>query len=106
MVHRLKTDATAFERVTRGAKKAEFRRDDRGFEVGDFMELDEYIDDAYTGRRFYVRISDRTVGYGIPDGFVMLSFDFVPAELGRDRFGEVAGFDRQGVYGAWAEVLA
>ena len=52
MTHHLKTWPEHFEPVHSGVKSFEFRADDRGFEVGDLLELEEWDPEteAYTGR--------------------------------------------------------
>lgn len=76
--HELKTWPDAFEAVWRGDKTAEFRRDDRGFAVGDSLWLREWVpsEARYTGRKV-VAIITHIAGsgrFGIPDGYCMLSF--------------------------------
>ena len=73
--HILKTWPESFDQVHRGEKTAEFRKNDRDFKVGDFLMLREWKPDAdeYTGRRLIANIGCITTGFGIPDGYVMLS---------------------------------
>lgn len=77
MIHELKTWPDPFEAVWMGSKKAEFRKDDRGFRVGDGLTLKEWVPESenYTGREIYACITDLRRGpqFGIPEGFVMLS---------------------------------
>lgn len=99
-VHRLKTLAVHFERVLDGSKTFELRRDDRGFEVGHLVELQEirpmrhgatnrraYPKEAetsflgslrYTGRQLVCVIThtlrpDEQSGDGLRRGYVILS---------------------------------
>ncbi len=78
-VHELKTWPMEFEAVMRRVKRAEFRRDDRGFDVGDWLRLREWdpIRQEYTGRDAHARVThivDGGVGgFGIPAGYVMMS---------------------------------
>ncbi len=81
--HDLKTWRDAFEAVRDGRKTFEFRRDDRGFCVGDTLELREWDPYHYTatGNGEYTRRALRaTVSYvlhggrfGIPEGYVVMS---------------------------------
>lgn len=65
MIHQLKTEHKYFEDVVSGIKKFEVRNNDRGFEVGDFLALNELseqpINDAgehgVTGRCCLVEVS-------------------------------------------------
>lgn len=86
--HRLKTWPAHFEPIAAGIKTAELRLDDRGFEVGDILRLEEYRPDtpemriggAYTGRVLDVRVTHilRDATY-LREGYVMLSFAAIPA---------------------------
>lgn len=80
ITHRLKTWDTVFEAVMNGTKRAEFRKNDRDFQVGDSLRLCEWEWDGlgggeYTGREC-VRLVTHVVcgpGFGIQEGFAMLS---------------------------------
>jgi hypothetical protein len=102
--HRLKTHESAFLEVRSGRKKAEFRRNDRDFMVGDVVYLDRWrpgyyrhgIGDggAYVNANGFaasgvgegdmdvivVRITHIQTGFGIPDGFCMFSFETIRAQ--------------------------
>ena len=58
-VHRLKSWPVLFQAICSGAKRHELRRNDREFEVGDLLELNEFDPDSgtYTGRVFTVRVT-------------------------------------------------
>lgn len=75
--HVLKTWPEPFAALWTGSKTAEFRRDDRGFQPGDRLELREYdpATETYRGRWIAATIGDIRRGdqYGIPDGYAMLS---------------------------------
>ena len=74
--HELKIVTGPFEEVKAGVKTAEFRRNDRGYQVGDWCLLREWLPESqtYTGRDILIRVTCITTGYGIPDGYAMLSF--------------------------------
>ena len=80
MTHSLKVWPEPFAALWRGDKTAEFRKDDRGYEVGDTLELREW--DPETGdygrgrRHVVVTVSDIRRGgqFAIPEGYAMLSF--------------------------------
>jgi hypothetical protein len=93
-VHELKSWPISFQAVKEGDKLAEFRRADRGFEVGDVLLLREYVpavadygeeakdyredEPGYTGETCLVQILH--IGAEcIPLGFVLLSV--VPVKL-------------------------
>jgi len=76
MKHELKTWPDPFNAVVRGIKTAEFRKDDRGFHVGDYLGLREWHPEkGYSGRCYTVEVSDLTTDsrFGIPEGYCMLS---------------------------------
>lgn len=82
VTHVLKTWPEPFQAVWDGRKTAEFRRNDRGFREGDYVELLEYDPKSkyFSGRKIMARITHVVGGpspFGIPDGFAMLSFALV-----------------------------
>lgn len=80
VTHALKTHPAPFAAILSGDKTCEFRRNDRDFQVGDTLRLEEYDPDAhpvdrYSGRYIVARISHvLSSGFGMPEGFAMLSF--------------------------------
>lgn len=77
MEHRLKTWSSYYDAVNTGAKSFELRVNDRNFQVGDTIVLEEYNPEttSYTGRSL-----TRTIGYilerppfgGLEVGWVIL----------------------------------
>lgn len=49
-IHELKTSPANFDAVRKGRKTFELRRDDRDFQVRDWLLLREWEDGVYTGR--------------------------------------------------------
>lgn len=74
-VHTLKSAPEPFRDVWSGEKHAEYRNNDRGFAVGDLLILKEYVDGNFTGHLIVSRVTHVQDGYGIPDGFVVLSIN-------------------------------
>ena len=73
--HTVKTDEAMWDAVERGDKTATFRYDDRGYLVGDVLRKvrgTDLIANAPVLRRTITHIV-RGPGYGIPEGWVMLS---------------------------------
>lgn len=67
MVHQLKILPKWFEDVAAGKKNFEIRKNDRNFEVGDILVLNEYENGTYTGRKVkrkvnYILHGDGTLG--------------------------------------------
>jgi hypothetical protein len=75
--HSLKTWPEPFAALWDGRKTAEFRRDDRGYQEGDRLELSEYDPEsgAFSGRSVQAVVSHVVRGgpHGMPEGYVMLS---------------------------------
>ena len=94
-VHVLKTWPEAFEAVRRGDKTAEFRRNDRDFQLGDMLILVEYcpVQQKETGHELLRTISHMVEGpaFGIPEGFTMLSFRTIGARMGLPSTSEILG---------------
>jgi hypothetical protein len=84
MQHILKTDPAVFQAVVDGAKTYEIRFNDRGFAVGDELLLRETTATGaeiaggaalgYTGREVVKHVSHVLTGYGLTDGWAILSF--------------------------------
>lgn len=87
--HELKTDPEPFEAVRRCLKTHEIRLNDRDYAVGDLLVLKETeftgqqmkpgIDRGalpliYTGRECRREVSHIQTGYGLADGWCILSF--------------------------------
>ncbi len=72
MTHVLETAPAMWLAVRDGVKTAEFRRDDRGFEVGDTLDL-RFITEGGASLRRRVTHVVRGPIFGIPEGFAMLS---------------------------------
>lgn len=56
MKHNLKIAPKYFVDVLSGVKKFEVRKDDRNFQVGDWINLQEYKNGEYTGLYWVVKI--------------------------------------------------
>lgn len=87
--HELKIWPVPFAGLRSGLKRCEFRKDDRGFKMGDRLYLREWIPSTevatpgtYTGHALRATISwiDRD-GFGIPAGHAVLSIDQLVFEL-------------------------
>ena len=79
--HRLKTHPKYFQDVRAGLKTFELRKNDRDYEVGDELVLEEYypgvFDGGYTGqieRRRIGYILEHASEYGLSDDYCILGF--------------------------------
>ena len=83
ITHELKTHPAPFQAVLDDKKRFEYRKNDRNFQVGDSLRLREWAPDSpaattgnYTGREIHARVTYMLAkGYGLPDGFVILSIE-------------------------------
>jgi hypothetical protein len=79
-MHPLKTWPNFFVAILNGTKAFELRRNDRGFECGDTLRLQEWNPETgeYTGREVLKHVTAiLTKHEGLADGFVLMSL--VPA---------------------------
>lgn len=74
MMHALKLTQPYFDDVAKGDKSFEVRKLDRPYEVGDYLALNEYVDEKYTGRFMVAKIKyiltaseipATSMGYGV-----------------------------------------
>lgn len=79
--HDLKIHEQPFNDLLSGAKTCEVRNNDRGFQVGDTVQLHE-IADTFTGRVMVRKITHVQTGYGLPDGLCVLSYAQLPSQGG------------------------
>lgn len=56
MLHKLKTEPKYFQDSQNGLKDFEVRWNDRDFQLGDLVELEEWTTEGYTGRTLTRRI--------------------------------------------------
>nr|DAT48351.1 MAG TPA: activating signal cointegrator [Caudoviricetes sp.] len=59
-IHKLKINPVHFIGVMNGSKTAEFRINDRNFQLGDILELCEFERGEFTGWEVHARVSDVT----------------------------------------------
>lgn len=76
VVHELKTWCEFYDMVFSGVKRFEIRKDDRGFEVGDWLILKEWDHEkeSYTGRWLQCYVTCKIDGgqFGIEQGYCVL----------------------------------
>ena len=76
MVHSIKIQKTYFESVLNDTKTFELRKNDRGYEVGDNLILNEIDENnRYTGRNITVVVTYILNGpvYGLPSGYCIMA---------------------------------
>ncbi|EMU5279158.1 DUF3850 domain-containing protein [Yersinia enterocolitica] len=77
IIHQLEIMPEYYQAVIDGRKKAELRKNDRYYSIGDYLLLAEwdFKRDIYTGRKVVVEVTDITLCDFAAPNFVMLSFD-------------------------------
>lgn len=95
-VHELKCHKAAFEAMLTGAKPFEFRKDDRGFEVGDILVIKEWEQSTapswtgFTGRETLREVTYILRGnFGMPAGYVCMGVREVLAAWCREKLDAV-----------------
>lgn len=77
-IHELKILPKYFEEVMNLNKKFELRKDDRGYQVGDFVLLKEFENGLYTGRESHclkiTYILRNCPEYGLEDGYCIFGW--------------------------------
>lgn len=79
MIHALKTLPEYFEAVRKGDKTFELRENDRDFRVGDYLALNEWDGEKYTGRALLAKITymlDPNDIMACVGGFVILGLNY------------------------------
>ena len=76
MEHELKILPEFFKAIQLSLKRAEVRKNDRNYIVGDILILKEYSNNKFTGREIKRLISHIVKGgqFGLDKDYVMLSF--------------------------------
>jgi ParB family chromosome partitioning protein len=73
----LKTWPEPFAAMHRGAKTAEFRKNDRDFQIGDVLFLREWdpLKEEFTGQELYRFVTHVVRGpdFDIPEGYAVMS---------------------------------
>ena len=74
-IHDLTILPQHFTDVKSGRKKAELRKNDRDFAVGDMLILREFTGTEYTGRQVCATVTHvlQNCGFGLDDNYAILS---------------------------------
>lgn len=75
--HFLKIKPIYFDDIKIGVKKAEIRKNDRDYAVGDYLHLFEFDKGEYAQNSLVVKVTHITYGgvYGIDVDYIVMSFD-------------------------------
>jgi ASC-1-like (ASCH) protein len=81
--HNLKIKPQYFKAVVDGSKKFEIRENDRDYQVGDCIFLNEFDGQNYTGESLPVIITYMLKGgeYGLKEGYVILSIEEINKDI-------------------------
>lgn len=73
MIHQLKLSSKYFDDVQNGKKTFEVRKNDRGYNVGDILLLNEINEkNEYTGRAVKVKVTYFFSLFGLASGYCVL----------------------------------
>jgi hypothetical protein len=84
MMHVLKCHSWSFNDILLGLKDFDVRKDDRGYQIGDWLYQREYNDDTkYTSRVLKCRVKYILKGgnYGLQEGYVILGIDNISSDI-------------------------
>ena len=73
--HYLKTETQYYQKVEAGIKQFEIRKNDRNFQEGDILHLEETVNGVYTGRKLLpkqVKYILHGGKYGLEEGYCIL----------------------------------
>lgn len=76
--HNLKINPEFFDKVIKGHKRAELRKNDRNFTIDDILTLKEWDGEKFTGREEQVIITDITDVNDYAPGYVLISILQIP----------------------------
>jgi ASC-1-like (ASCH) protein len=82
-VHKLKIGSESFEAINRGNKTFELTLDDRDYQDGDILLLQEWNENTgFTRREITVVVTYLLKGkvFGLEDGYVLMSFQRIDAD--------------------------
>lgn len=87
-IHRIKCFDRFFKMAEAGEKLFEIRKNDRDYQVGDIIELNETFEGKMTGRMAMFRIisivTDSDFPEGIKEGYAVLGIDPITEVYGGD----------------------
>lgn len=77
-IHELKIAPEYFKKVVSKEKTFECRYNDRNYQVGDILNLNEYYNQTYTGRSISVKVTYILEKFkGLKENFVILSIKHI-----------------------------
>lgn len=80
-IHQIKLARMYFDAVASGKKPFELKKNDRGYKVGDILELMEYADGKNTGRMIQAKVTFMLEDYtGLEDGYCILGIQIMKGE--------------------------
>jgi hypothetical protein len=75
--HYLKTETEYYQAIERGLKKFELRKNDRNFQVGDMLHLEESVNGIKTGRSLpplEIRYILEGGKFGLSEGYCIINW--------------------------------
>jgi len=99
-IHRLKTWPEEFDAMMAKLKMFDYRKNDRDFQVGDYLRLDEYFPDEKekVGLTIFFKVvyilKDAPMEYGIPEGYCIMQLA-EPSDEEFERLKRIAWPEKQ-----------
>lgn len=75
--HYLKTETEYYQAVEEGIKRFELRKNDRDYQIGDMLYLEETVKGVYTGRRLpsvEIKYIFKGGKYGLKEGYCIINW--------------------------------
>lgn len=86
-VHSIRLAKTYFNDVASGKKSFELRKNDRGYKVGDMLEMLEFADGRNTGRIIQAEVAYMLEGYtGLEEGYCILGISVKKVDTEKVRY--------------------
>ena len=72
--HHLKTETEYYQQLEAGVKRFELRKNDRNFQKGDYLHLEETVNGQYTGRALHMEVKYILHGgkFGLEEGYCIM----------------------------------
>lgn len=81
MLHKLKISPRFYSDIEMSGKRFEVRRDDRKYQIGDILVLNEFANNIFTGRTIYALVTyihrnDAQTTF-MRDGYIIMGIDII-----------------------------
>ncbi len=75
IIYKIHYEGNEYEKVLTGTQTAQWRKNDRDFQIGDILILHEYENEKYTYRTFIAKVTDIIPGghFNMPQEYCVMS---------------------------------